>query len=197
MACKILVFSPNCNFTSKPILMTGGGWVGWMGHFWSLCTALVLEGETSSTPTLPLCPQYTEKKKDVSPPSVGYNFLVSFKCFGAIRDCVKILQTFPQKQVYQPFKSTLACIPPIRKNWSYWSNYLWIFQFLLLKSWTLSGCPSLCATRSQALKTELVKDNWAKATERKMCNSLAGLVFSSSSLCNVSQQEKQDCVYSV
>lgn len=196
MACKILVFSPNCNFTSKPILLTGGGWVGWMGHFWSLRTALVPEGETSSTPTLPLCPQYTKKKR-CFPPSVGCNFLVFFKCFGAIRDRVKILQTFPQKQVYQPFKSTLACIPPTRKNWGYWSNCLRIFLFLLHKSWMLPGCPSLCATRSQALKTELVKNNWVKATERKMCNSLAGLVFSSSSLCNVSQQEKQDCVYSV
>lgn len=56
-----------------------------------------------------------KKKKRCFPPSVGCNFLVSFKCFGAIRDCVKILQTFPQKQVYQPFKSTWHASLPLER----------------------------------------------------------------------------------
>lgn len=58
-----------------------------------------------------------KKKKDTPRPQPMWcNLLVSFKCFGAIRGCVKILQTFPKKQAHQHFKFILAWIPTMSKN---------------------------------------------------------------------------------
>lgn len=110
MACKILVFSPNCNFTSKQILLT-------VRCGWSISEVYMLPWILREKWTAHLLWDFVHNKKRHSPPQLIWcNLLVFFKCFGAIRDCVKILQTFPKKQAHQHFKFILACIPNISKN---------------------------------------------------------------------------------
>lgn len=57
---------------------------------------------------------HNEKRDPCQP--LWCNWLISFKCLGAIRDRVQILQTFPKKWVHEHLKSTLACTPNISKN---------------------------------------------------------------------------------
>lgn len=188
MACKILVFSPNCNFTSKPILLT-------IGRGWSISEVDMLprflRGKRSSSPSLGLFPQL--KKKD-SPQPMWCNLLVLFKCFGAIRDRIKNTAAISKKQVRQHFKSTPACISNISKNLGLLKQFSMNFQ--------VSSSQDLGTARSpiflkkvkldhKHLQTGLFNDRWTKAIERNALNSWTGYLFSSlDSVCRMVAYEK-------
>lgn len=109
-------------------------------------------------------------KRFPPPQPMWYNLPVSFKCFGAISDCVKIRQTFPKKQAHQSFKFILACIPKISKDLGWLRQLpvnLWVSlsqdlgaAWRRISLWKVQSEPKL-------LQTHLINDSWAKVTQRK------------------------------